>query len=163
MIQGCSSDEAPTPPLPPSACDGVPVGLPISFWINGEIDKRWGPVKLLPDQEWGFHGGRDTFGIWVANGGICGRREEKSEKSTIDITFIPLRALDISPWPISVKIAQASFFYNDVLYTRIDSTSWGEVTSVGEHDVLGRFEARLYDSTGRLMIDLKDGDFSGSR
>ena len=157
MIQGCSSDS----PLPPSACDGVPFGLPIGFRINGEIDKRWGPVKLLPDQEWGYHGGRDTFGIWVANGGICGRREE--ERSRIDITFIPLRVLDISPWPISVKIAQASFFYNGVSYTRIDSTSWGEIASVGEHDVSGRFEARLYDSTGRLMIDLKDGHFSGPR
>ncbi len=155
MIQGCSSDEAPTPPLPLSACDGIPIG----FLINGE--KCWMPgtiLSLYPG--WGFHGGRDTFGIWVVNGGIPDRKEEKSR---IDITFIPPSELDTLPLPIPVKIAQASFFYNDVSYTRIDSISRGEITSVGEHDVSGRFEARLYDSTGRLMIDLKDGRFIGPR
>ena len=152
MIQGCSSDEAPTPPLPP--CEGPPIG----FLLNGE--RCWTPGTLLSSYpQWGFHGGRDTFGIWGVNGGIWGREEERSR---IDITFIPLKALDTLSWPILVKIAQASFFYNGVSYTRIDSTSWGEITSVGEHGVSGRFEARLYDSTGRL-IDLKDGRFVGSR
>ena len=165
MIQGCSSEgtyvsplsppgsplSPPGSPLPPTGCQGPGIG----FLLNGE--RCWTPGTLLSSYpQWGFHGGRDTFGIWGVNGGIWGREEERSR---IDITFIPLKALDTLSWPILVKIAQASFFYNGVSYTRIDSTSWGEITSVGEHGVSGRFEARLYDSTGRLMMDLRNGYF----
>ena len=143
--QGCSTDENAHSPLPP--CDGVPIG----FRINGE--KCWAPGTLSLYPEWGFHGGRDTFGIWGTSW----------SRQNIDITFIPLEPIDTVSLPIPVKIAHVYFYYDDIAYTRVDSFSMGEIITVNETGVHGRFEVRLSDSTGQQIIDLKDGQFIGSR